>query len=147
MSDQSTGDAAAEKTGSAAKQLIFSEDYSLAQQSEDKLVRINMLLRTWMRLIANLEACKIRLAPSWANACWAFLGLFVPFLISSLNDISVQQRSNQPFSLTPSILAALVSLVALLISFLSYLSVARVENGSIDTILDEMKEILDTWTK
>ena len=110
-------------------------------------MRMHVMIRTWMRLISNLERCKTRLSPSWANASWASFGMFVPFLISALGDATAQEQAHKPFTFTIWMVAAIASLVALLASVLAYLTAARVEDHSIDTVLAEMREHLDSWTE
>ena len=119
------------------------ESVVFPQRSKEKLAQMYLPIRTMIRLIGDLGDCKTRFAPAWGNAIGISVGLFLPSLICALVDLSNENPGT--FSISIWMIAAVVFLVATVLCCFGYFTCARVENASIDRVIKEMKDILESW--
>jgi hypothetical protein len=135
----------AAETGASSDFRKIPDDLLFAPLDKKKLTQMYLPIRTIVRLIQELHACKTRYAPAWSNAIWASIGLFLPTLANAITDISNQNRSHQPISITVSMAFAGIFFVALVISACAYFTTGQAENASIDRVVNEMRDVLEPF--
>jgi len=84
------------------------DDIVFAKVDREKLTQMYLPIHTWMRLCDELNNCKTRFAPMWANAIWTLVGLLAPTVVTALSDIATQRASHQSLSITISMIFSFI---------------------------------------
>jgi hypothetical protein len=117
--------------------------YTIASQTDTMSLPVYM--NTWVRLREKVRGCR-RGVGFWGSFFPTVLGVFLSTIVPTYLDIA-DEISKRMFSITPWMVAFLLSLVAGLLSRRAYLDALRHEDESIKSIVDEMEELQARFTR